>query len=230
VRSGKAGTSLTEVSLMARTLTLIAACALILLTFAYSKAQDSASPSPSLGDLARQARQDKDKERANRPAAKVLTNDDLPAGGFSSSIGGGLGEVAQLPAGGKPGAGPSPAEKLAMMEALLDRVETIDRATLVRSVLKDKDFDFPGRSRWEERLLAARDSYVVQSRDLIRKARQIVAAADSMKEGPADPNDPRVKEMGARLQILIRDAVKTDSAMQAVVIEGRDLASQPATH
>jgi hypothetical protein len=138
--------------------------------------------------------------------------------------------VAQLPAGGKPGAGPSPAEKLAMMEALLDRVETIDRATLVRSVLKDKDSDFPGRSRWEERLLAARDAYVLRSRDLIRKARQIVAAADAMKEGPPDPNDQRVKEMTARLQILIRDAVKTDSAMQAVVIEGRDLASQTAAH
>ena len=115
-----------------------------------------------------------------------------------------------------------------MMEAFLDRVETIDRAALVRNVLKDKDVDFPGRSQWEERLLAARDAYVVQSRDLIRKARQIVAAADELKDRP-DPNDPRLKEMGARLQILIRDAVKTDSAMQAVVIEGRDLASQPST-
>jgi hypothetical protein len=95
--------------------------------------------------------------------------------------------------------------------------------------LKDKDIDFPGRSRWEERLVAARDTYVVQSRELIRKARQIVTAADEIKDRPADPSDPRVKEMGTRLQVLFRDAVKTESALQAVVVEGRDLASQPAT-
>ena len=214
---------------MARTLNLIGTCTLILLSFASGRAQDSSSPSPSLGDLARQARQDKDRERASRPAAKVLTNDDLPAGGFSSSIGGGFGDMAQLSAGGKPGAGRSSAEKLAMMEVFLDQVETIDRATLVRSVLKDKDIDFPGRSRWEARLVAARDTYVVQSRELIRKAREIVAAADEIKDRPADPSDPRVKEMAARLQVLFRDAVKTESALQAVVVEGRDLASQPAT-
>jgi hypothetical protein len=55
-----------------------------------------------------------------------------------------------------------------------------------------------------------------------------VVAADELNDRP-DPNDPRPKEMGARLQVLIRDALKTDSAMRAVVIEGRDLASQPST-
>lgn len=47
---------------MARTLNLIGTCTLILLSFASGRAQDSSSPSPSLGDLARQARQDKDRE------------------------------------------------------------------------------------------------------------------------------------------------------------------------
>jgi hypothetical protein len=39
-----------------------------------------------------------------------------------------------------------------------------------------------------------------------------------------------VKEMSARLQSLTREAVQTDSAFQAIMIEGRDLASQAAAH
>jgi hypothetical protein len=31
--------------------------------------------------------------------------------------------------------------------------------------------------------------------------------------------------MSAKLQNLVRDAVRTDSALQAVIIEGRDLAA-----
>ena len=56
-----------------------------------------------------------------------------------------------------------------------------------------------------------------------------MATADSLK-GTQDPNDPRVKEMSAKLQSLMRDAVRTDAALQAVMIEGRDLAAQPAAH
>jgi hypothetical protein len=37
-----------------------------------------------------------------------------------------------------------------------------------------------------------------------------------------------VKELSVKLQSLIRDAVRMDSAFQAVMIEGRDLAAQPA--
>jgi hypothetical protein len=214
---------------MSRRLTLIAACALALAACASMRAQDSSSSSPSLGDLARQAQKDKDKDKANKATAKVLTNDDLPSGsgGASATLGGGLGQTAQLTPGGKSGADPSPAEKLAMLEAVLDRVEALDRATLVHNALNGKDVDFPGRAKWEERLLAARQTYVIQARDVIQKARQIVDSAESLK-GNQDPSDPRVKEMSARLQTLIRDAVRTDSAFQAVMIEGRDLAAQGA--
>ena len=214
---------------MSRRLTLIAACALALAVCASMRAQDSSSSSPSLGDLARQAQKDKDK--ANKPTAKVLTNDDLPSGsgGVSAPLGGGPGQSTQLTSGSKSGADPSPAEKLAMLESVLDRVEALDRATLVHNALNGKDVDFPGRAKWEERLFAARETYVAQAREVIQKARQIVASADSLK-GNQDPSDPRVKEMSARLQTLIRDAVRTDSAFQAVMIEGRDLADQPAAH
>jgi hypothetical protein len=216
---------------VARRITLIAACALALFTFASARAQDAPANSPSLGDLARQAQKDKDKDKTNKASAKVLTNDDLPSGsgGASATLGGGLGQTAQATSGGKPGADPSPAEKLAMLEAVVDRVEGLDRATLVRNVLNSNDIDFPGRAKWEERLFAAKQVYVAQARDLIQKARQIVASADSLK-GNQDPSDPRVKEMSARLQSLTREAVQTDSAFQALMIEGRDLAAQAAAH
>ena len=109
--------------------------------FASARAQDSPANSPSLGDLARQAQKDKDKGKTNKPTAKLLTNDDLPSGsgGASATLGGGLGQTAQATSGGKTGADPSPAEKLAMLEAVVDRVEGLDRATLVRNVLNSND-------------------------------------------------------------------------------------------
>ena len=215
---------------MARNLNLIAACALALIISHPPARKIRRRILPSLGDLARQAQKDKDKQ-ANKATAKVLTNDDIPSGsgGASATLGGGLGQTAQLTPGGKPGADPSPAEKLAKLEAVVDRVEALDRATLVRNVLNGNDIDFPGRAKWEERLFAAKQTYVAQARDLIQKARQIVASADSLK-GNQDPSDPRVKEMSVRLQALTREAVQTDSAFQAVMIEGRDLAAQAAAH
>ena len=212
---------------MTRSLTLIAACALILVTCAVARAQDSSASSPSLGDLARQAKKDKENDKQAKPAAKIFTDDDIQSspGGVSALTGGGLAQGAPLQAGRKPGTEPSPAEKLAMLETLVGQVDSLDRATLVRTVLKGNDVDFPGRAKWEERLFAAKQDYVVQARELVQKARQIVATADSLK-GSQDPNDPRVKEMGAKLESLVRDAVHTDSAFQALIIEGRDLATQ----
>jgi hypothetical protein len=222
---------------MARSLNLILACALALVTFASARAQDATPSSPSLGDLARQAQKDKDKNRdkdkdsPTKPAAKVFTNDDMSSGssGDSAVPGGSLGQGAQLSAESKPGAAPSAAEKLAKMEALLDQVESLDRAALVRTALEGKDSDFPGRAKWEERLLAAKQAYVAQARGEVQEAKQIVATADSLK-GIQDPNDPRVKDVKARLQSLVRGAVQTESAFQAVMMEGRDLAAQPAAH
>jgi len=212
---------------MPRRLSLIAACALALVTCASARAQDSPSSSPSLGDIARQAQKDK----ANKPPAKVLTNDDMSSGsgGSSALLDGSAGQSEQMASGNKSGAAPSPTEKLAKMEALLDQVESLDRATLVRTALEGKDSDFPGRAKWEERLLAAKQAYVTQARDEVQKAREIVASADSLK-GVQDPNDPRVKDVKAKLQSLVREAVQTESAFQAVMIEGRDLAAQPAAH
>jgi hypothetical protein len=216
---------------MTRNSTLIASCALVLATFVSAGAQDSTTTpsSPSLGDLARQAQKDKDKDKANKSAAKVFTNEDISSnpGGVSNGLGGGLGQ----PDVGKSGEALTPAEKLARTEILLNYIESLDRATLVHNSLSGRDVDFPGRAKWEDRLVAARQVYVAQGRDMIQKAKEIIASADSLKGVAAqDPNDPRVKEMGVKLQVLIRDAVRTDSSFQAVMMEGRDLAAQAAAH
>jgi hypothetical protein len=211
---------------MPRTLSLIAVCALALAVCAPGRSQDS----PSLGDLARQAQKDKDK--SSRPAAKVLTNDDVSSGssGAPSALGGGLGPAApSTGAAGSPGATPTPAESLNRLESLLTQVDSLDRATLAHNVLQDKDVNFPGRAKWEERLFAAKQSYVTQGRAMLQKARQIEASAESLK-GSQDPNDPRVKELSAKLQDLVRDGVQVGAAFQAVMMEGRDLASQDAAH
>jgi len=216
---------------VARSLAFIAVLASALAASTIMRAQDASSPSPSLGDLARQVQKDKEKDKANKSTAKVLTNDDLPSssGGVSGALGGGLGQAAQPSSGSKSGADPSPAEKLAMTETVLNRLEALDRATLVRSALNGQEVDFPGRAKWEERLIAAKEAYVVQARELIQKARQIMASADGLKGNP-DANDPRVKELSAKLQALARDPVRTDSSLQAVMMEGRDLAAQTAAH
>ena len=191
-----------------------------------SRAQDS----PSLGDLARQAQKDKEKDKANKPAAKVITNDDMPSSSSAGSLAASLGTGAAPVSPGTSSANVSPAEKLAQLEKIVDAIETLDKPTLARVALQDKSgVDFPGRAAWEQRLVSARDAYVVQARAVLQKARGIVASANDLK-GIQDPNDPRIKEVNARLQNLIRDAVQTDAGLQSVMMEGRDLASQPATH
>jgi hypothetical protein len=40
------------------------------------------------------------------------------------------------------------------------------------------------------------------------------------------PDDPRAKEMIRKVQEIVQDAVRTESAYQAVVVEGWDLAKQ----
>ena len=209
---------------MRRYLSLFAAFSLVLVVGMPVRAQDS----PSLGDLARQAQKDKEKDKASKPAAKVFTNDDMPssAGIASAAFGGGAG-----PAGmGQDGTNLTPAQQLALLDALVNKIESLDKTTLIRNVLKDKsDVNFPGRAAWEQRLMTAKAAYVEQARAVLQKARQIVASAENLK-GAQDPNDPRVKEIAARLQSLTRDAVQTDAGLRAVIIEGQDLATQGRAH
>src|ERR1700676_4151503 len=123
---------------MPRSLSLTAACALALAVCAPGRGQDS----PSLGDVARKAQKDK----ANKPQAKVITNDDMPSGsgGISSALGGGPGRVVQPGSTGKPDEVQSPAEGLEKLQAVVDQLDSLDRATLASNALGGNDSNFPG--------------------------------------------------------------------------------------
>jgi hypothetical protein len=198
-----------------RSLCLTAACSLALVFCAPGRGQDS----PSLGDLARQAQKDK----ANKPQAKVITNEDMP-----SSFGGGLGRVGQPGSTGKPGEGLSPAESVERLQAVLDKLDTLDRAALVNNVLKGNNTNFPGRARWEEKMFAAKQTFVSQSREVLLQVRELMASAGGMKD-VQDPNDPRAKAMAAKLMQLMQESQQASAKFQAMIEEGRDLAALPAS-
>ncbi len=92
---------------MLRKMSFLAALTWVLIPSAPGYAQDQ----PSLGDVARQAR--KDKEKNNTPPKKVITDDSLP----SSKALGGLGDL---------GSSKSAGDGSAMAKGLeaLDRAET----------------------------------------------------------------------------------------------------------
>ena len=208
---------------MQRSLSFISTCALALLFCLPGHAQDA----PSLGDVARQAQKDK----ANKPTAKVFTNDDMPSvgSGLSSTSGGGSGRVAQPGAGGDAGGIQSPAEGLEKLQSSLDHLASLDRASLASDVLEGNDSNFPGRAQWEEKLFSSKEKFVAQTRATLQKAKQITASSEAIKN-VQDPNDPRVKSLGAKLDQMVQEAQQNSSVFQAVVTEGKTLAAQSAAH
>jgi len=205
---------------MPRSLSLIIACALALVFCASGRGQDS----PSLGDLARQAQKDK----ANKPtAAKVITNDDMPSssGSIAPALGGG--RVVQPGSAGNPGAIQSPEQGLQILQASVDHLDSLDRATLAKDVLEGNVSDFAGRAKWEEKLFNAKQTFVSKTRIVLQKARQLTASAEGIKDAE-DQNDPRVKNLSAKLQQLVEETQANSAAFQAVVMEGKDLAAHPA--
>jgi hypothetical protein len=178
--------------------------------------------------LARQAQAQNDKNHA--PAAKVITNDDMPSTSGLSSVG--LGDLSNPKSGSKQAAAPSaasPADELIKAESLLTTLESMDRPTLVKLVLQGADHDFPGRAQWEARMFAAKQVYVSHGREVIQKAKQLVAEAQSM-QGNVKADDPRSKEIQSNLKDLMQDAVQTAATFKAVTMEGKDLASQSNSH
>jgi hypothetical protein len=210
---------------MSRSLNLIAAGALTLVFCVSARGQDSSS----LGDVARQAQ--KDRNKSDKAAAKVITNDDLPSrsSGGSSAAGAGSGRVVQPGTAGAPDTVSTPAEGLEKIQSSLDHVDSLDRAALATTVLDGNSSNFPGRAKWEERLFAAKQAFVSQGRALLQKARQLEASAEGMKD-IQDPNDPRVKSFTAQLEQLVQENQQNSAAFQAVVAEGKELAAQTAAH
>lgn len=205
---------------MFRKFSLFTACALAIIFCAPSRGQDS----PSLGDIARKAQKDK----ANKPAAKVITNDDMPAKSSSSpaaSLAAGPSPTAQPGAAGNAGDPQSPAEGLEKLQSQVDDLDSLDRASLASSVLEGNTANFPGRAKWEEKLYAAKQNFVSQERGVLHEIRQIETASEGMKN-IQDPNDPRIKAVSAKLQEIVQQSQQDSAAFQAVVAEGKSLAGQ----
>jgi hypothetical protein len=208
---------------MQRNLIFISTCALGLVFCLPGQAQDA----PSLGDVARQAQKDK----ANKPTAKVFTNDDMPSvgSGLSTTSRGGSGRVAQPGAAGNTGEIQSPTEGIEKLQSSLDHLASLDRASLATDVLEGNDSNFPGRAQWEEKLFAAKEKFVAQTKATLQKAKQITASSEAIKD-VQDPNDSRVKNLGAKLDQMVQEAQQNSSVFQAVVSEGKTLAAQSAAH
>jgi hypothetical protein len=211
---------------MGRKLILITVCALALTFCSTGHTQDA----PSLGDLARQAQ----KNKAGAPAKKVFTNDDFasaPAAGPSvdsglAASGSTLPAAPGAPAAaGKSNEPPTALQAMDRMEGVINQMDPLDRAALAKFVLEGVDKNFPGRPAWEEKLFAAKQVYVTQGRDFIRKARAMLASTDTTKDGQGT-NDSGAKDQSDRMQSVIQYGAQIEATFQEVITEGRDLASR----
>jgi hypothetical protein len=193
-------------------------------SYAQDQTQDQPPPQRSLGDIARQARKDKEK---NVPKPKtVITDENL----LSSKGLGGLGDLGSSQAVGDSSAMDKALSKLEEAESELNKLDTLDRATLAKAVLMDNDVDFPNRHNWEDRLYSQKQHYVSHERELIVEVKKTVAQVESWKASlggqKLDPNDPRVQQLKSRVVEIIQDALRSEQDYRAVVMEGWDLAKQ----
>jgi hypothetical protein len=190
--------------------------------YAQDQSQDQSQSQPSLGDIARQTRKDKEKNAA-KPKT-VITDENLP----SSKGLGGLGDLGSAQAGGDGSAMAKALAKVQEAEAGLKQLESLDRSTLAKAVLLDHDVDFPNRRAWEDKLYAAKEHYVSHEGELIVELKQIVSQVQARQggQGKLDPNDPRIQQMKSRLLEIVQDALRTEQDYRAVVMEGWDLAKQ----
>jgi hypothetical protein len=215
-----------------RKLSFLAALTWVLIPSAPASAQDQ---QPSLGDVARQARKDKAAKSASAtPSKTVITDETLPSSGASGGSGGGgftLGDLGDSKASASTDPVAAGYAGLDRAEVAMNKLAPMDRSTLAKVALGNNDVDFPGRREWEEKLFSAKQGYVSHARGLIREVREILTNAQALHasegaNGKVSPDDPRVKGMTSRVQEILQDAVRTDSAFQAIVMEGQDLAKQ----
>ena len=192
--------------------------------YAQDQSQDAAQPppQPSLADVARQARKDREKNAA-KPKT-VITDENMPS---NKGLTGLAGDFAGPQGGVDGGAMAKALAKVEEAEAGLRKLESLDRTTLAKALLLDNDVDFPNRRAWEDKLYAAKEHYVSHEGQLIGELKQIVAQVQSWQsQGKLDPKDPRAQQMKTRLVEIVQDAVRTEQDYRAVVMEGWDLAKQ----
>jgi len=198
---------------MPRSLSLIAACLVALVFCSPGRGQDSSS----LRETANRSQKDKDA----KPSAKAIPNANINpvSEGISSALG----------AGAKHDGDRGADASLEQYQAMLDQIASMDRSTLVKNVLGGPPLNSPGLAKWEDDLFAAKQTFVSQSRDALRKERQLQESVEDMKGGP-DPNDPRVKTIVAKLQDIMQETQEANAAFQAVITEGKGFAGPSGKH
>ena len=203
---------------MPRRSTALAGLLVTLGLFTSVRSQDS----PSLGDLARQLRKDK----PNPSAAKVLTNDDIAPSGDSGS------PELSVQVLSKPGSSEAAHSEIDKMEAKMNALDSVDRATLVKIALQEQDTTFPGRPAWEDKLWDAKQTYVRQGREVVERSKEILSIAQSLRDSQGGeklkPDDPKLQDLLAKSRQLAQDAKWAEADFLAVVAEGADLAKQSA--
>jgi hypothetical protein len=186
-------------------------------------------PPASLGDVARKNREEKAAKDKNQATPKnTFTNDGLMSGKSGALLGPGV-----TTAAGSGGTGSVFSDAFANMDEAtekLDALGALDNATLFRNATQGITVDFPGRKDWEERMVVARQNYVLHGKELIQSARALMMQAKTLHD--AQPNlsedDPRVKSFMAALQTKTSEAQKMAAEFKAIVAEGHDRAAQAA--
>lgn len=192
--------------------------------YAQDQSQDPTQPQPqpSLADVARQARKDKEKNAA-KPKT-VITDENMPS---SKGLTGLAGDIGSSQGGVDSDAMAKALAKVAEAEAGLRKLASLDRATLAKVILLDNDVDFPNRRAWEDKLYAAKEHYVSHEGELIAELKQIVTQVQAWQsQGKLDPKDPKAQQMKTRIAEIMQDAIRTEQGYRAVVMEGWDLAKQ----
>jgi hypothetical protein len=210
---------------MTRKLILMALLAAVPLTTVHAQDQDQQQ---SLGDIARQARKAKEDQSKTVTASKgVITEDSLPSR-HSTGLSGSA--TANNTNKGNASAEEHFAAASAdfdQYEQALNEIDPMNRSELAKCVLDGNSAEFPGRSAWEEKMFAAKQTYVAHGREMLRQARQLI---DQGKSLAASEKTPEVKTQALQLQgriaSLMQDASRSEQAFQAVVGEGQQLANQ----
>ena len=116
--------------------------------------------------------------------------------------------------------------KLYKALAVINGLAEWDRATMVSTILKGNNTDFPGRKQWEDRLMTGKDYYVTHGRQLILEMKQLLAEAKQMAltEPNISENDPRVQSLMRRMAEGYQDSQKTAEDFKKLVEEGMSLA------
>jgi hypothetical protein len=191
---------------------------------------------PSVADAARATRKDRDKDKAAAPKT-VITEDSISSGAAVPSktnvnAGSNAASANAPAASGDSGTGNSSLDemwaRLQGTEALLDRLEPLDKSEVATTVLNGNSNDFAGRAEWEEQLFAAKTQYVTRSRQLIAAMKQTLLSMASLQsgdQGKIAPNDPRVASLTRKSAQLMQLAARTETEFQSVVSQGRSLAA-----